>query len=64
MPARLRRLELAPDERFVSTPTALRWEGAIAKLTRGDHPLTPFEPCRANSTTGPRASPAAAWRNG
>jgi len=43
MPARLRRLELAPDEAFRLDPDGcIRWEGAIvAKLTRGDHPLTP-----------------------
>jgi ATP-dependent RNA helicase SUPV3L1/SUV3 len=43
MPARLRRLELAPDEAFRLDPDGcIRWEGAVvAKLARGDHPLTP-----------------------
>ena len=43
MPARLRRLELAPDEAFRLDPDGcIRWEGAIvARLARGDHPLTP-----------------------
>jgi ATP-dependent RNA helicase SUPV3L1/SUV3 len=43
MPARLRRLEQAPDEAFRLDPDGcIRWEGAVvAKLARGDHPLTP-----------------------
>src|SRR5215468_3536147 len=43
MPARLRRLELAPDEAFrLDSDGCIRWEGAVVgKLARGDHPLTP-----------------------
>jgi ATP-dependent RNA helicase SUPV3L1/SUV3 len=43
MPARLRRLELADDEAFrLDGDGTIRWEGApVARLARGDHPLSP-----------------------
>jgi ATP-dependent RNA helicase SUPV3L1/SUV3 len=43
VPARLRRLELADDDAFRLDATgAILWDGAVvARLVRGDHPLTP-----------------------
>jgi ATP-dependent RNA helicase SUPV3L1/SUV3 len=43
VPARLRRLELAADEAFrLDGDGTILWDGApVAKLARGDHPLTP-----------------------
>jgi ATP-dependent RNA helicase SUPV3L1/SUV3 len=43
VPARLRRLELASDDVFrLDADGTIRWDGAVvAKLVRGDHPLTP-----------------------
>jgi ATP-dependent RNA helicase SUPV3L1/SUV3 len=43
VPARLRRLELADDDAFrLADDGTILWDGApVAKLARGDHPLTP-----------------------
>jgi len=43
VPARLRRLELASDDAFrLDGDGRILWDGAaVAKLARGDHPLTP-----------------------
>ncbi len=43
MPARLRRLELAADDAFrLDADGAILWDGApVARLARGDHPLSP-----------------------
>jgi ATP-dependent RNA helicase SUPV3L1/SUV3 len=43
VPARLRRLELAPDDAFrLDADGAILWDGApVARLVRGDHPLSP-----------------------
>ena len=43
VPARLRRLELAGDDAFrLDAEGTILWDGApVAKLARGDHPLTP-----------------------
>jgi ATP-dependent RNA helicase SUPV3L1/SUV3 len=43
VPARLRRLELADDDAFrLDADGTILWDGApVARLVRGDHPLTP-----------------------